>query len=157
MDLSTVDELKKFTQNLNSKILLPTLDIDDDVPSKSVIKKIAKNNLTKKKRKNLPVLCKQCNKTFSSNKSLSTHLILHKKVRPFKCDICLKQFQTKQNLQNHQNIHLGLKPHGCPHCVKWFTEKSTLTKHLLTHTRKKPHCCIHCNKRFTQVSCFIST
>lgn len=125
-----------------------------------------------------PVLCPECPKSFSSERSLHqhkryhreselipcpmcdvkfrypgelrAHLAVHSQARPFQCHLCEKAFKYKRNLQKHFLTHTGLKPHECHLCGCRYAERSSLTKHLRSHSTPggRPFSCDVCRKRF---------
>lgn len=56
--------------------------------------------------------------------------------KPFKCEFCDKNFSLDFNLRTHLRTHTGEKPYQCsfPGCLKRFTQSSNLTAHEKTHS-----------------------
>lgn len=79
----------------------------------------------RKIKENIIPTCKECNKTFISNKNLKTH---------------------------EKSVHQNIKPHGCVVCNKKFSKPADLTRHIRIHTKEKPYICNQCNKSFSQNS-----
>src|SRR5688572_9568216 len=68
--------------------------------------------------------CPRCLKTFSSSKSLRTHMKSHgrkKKKTHYSCSECNKEFKSSANLKVHQRVHTGEKPFKCRQCEKTFS------------------------------------
>ena len=76
-----------------------------------------------------------CDKVFTRQRSLRTHLKVHNDVRPHVCTVCSKRFRTKRNLQNHTNWHNGVKPHQCEICGHRSLTKGNLKKHMEVHLK----------------------
>ena len=58
--------------------------------------------------------CEICEKTFSLNRSLKTHIkVVHEELRPFRCELCGRTFNRKQQLVYHvkrEHEHVKIKP-----------------------------------------------
>ena len=67
----------------------------------------------------------------------------------YQCIECDKVFSNNGILTSHLMIHIREKPYQCSHCGKAFADKCTLLKHNKTHTGEKPYQCIQCDKAFT--------
>ncbi|CAL4236310.1 unnamed protein product, partial [Meganyctiphanes norvegica] len=102
-----------------------------------------------------PYQCSECDKAFSCNSNLVTHLITHNRnnfinsicnvtssgesnpvkqehteERIYKCSQCDKPFPKNSLLISHMRTHTGEKPYQCTQCDKTFAEKSNLNRHL---------------------------
>ena len=73
--------------------------------------------------------CKVCDQSFSSERSLQRHLLLHTGEQPYSCNICLKRFAQKDNYTGHMNMHSGARPYQCKNCFKTFTYVCNLSRH----------------------------
>eukprot|EP01083_Nonionella_stella_P277021 941773_1 len=92
--------------------------------------------------------CGVCQKNFTRECNLKSHLRSHGRVKPFSCELCQKVFTQKGILNAHMLIHTGGKPHTCDRCQKGFRMKAQLKSHLLTHSGVKPFSCNVCHKEF---------
>ncbi|KAF1845868.1 uncharacterized protein K460DRAFT_366717 [Cucurbitaria berberidis CBS 394.84] len=67
--------------------------------------------------------CQTCQKTFTCQKHLSRHQVVHGDSRPFQCGVCFKAFSRKDGLQRHESTHRGskslvqIKGRACAACV----------------------------------------
>ena len=53
--------------------------------------------------------------------------------RPYECQYCERRFSLDFNLRTHMRTHSGEKPYQCQYCGKRFTQSSNLTSHFKTH------------------------
>ncbi|XP_018578498.1 zinc finger protein 501-like [Anoplophora glabripennis] len=112
--------------------------------------KVSNGEITKSNKKSISeLICKICNKNFSSKSSVLQHLQLHGEKK-FLCTICGKSFLRNRQLEDHSKLHTGEKPHVCKYCGKSFRLISGYKSHILIHTGEKPYKCKMCNKGFVQ-------
>ncbi len=105
-----------------------------------------------------PYACDQCDKSFTQNSNLKTHIrFIHTKERPYTCDMCPKSFTQNSNLKNHiRHIHTKEKPYTCDMCPKSFTQNSNLKSHIRhIHTKEKPYACNICSNSFCDAGSLI--
>ncbi|KOB70797.1 putative KRAB box and zinc finger C2H2 type domain containing protein [Operophtera brumata] len=98
--------------------------------------------------------CNECEKTFSSTRSLSVHKKKHQKEEPlsYTCDVCRKEFVSKALVKRHLKLHMtshmvthsGAHPHACGTCGASFTKPTSLKKHAMIHTGQRPYGCDTC-------------
>lgn len=79
--------------------------------------------------------CPKCDRTFSSERRLSNHVLKHDTDQlEHSCQICEKRFANVHRLRRHiQSIHEDLHPHVCDICGKKFKFKPSFERHLLEH------------------------
>ncbi|KAK9744839.1 Zinc-finger associated domain (zf-AD) [Popillia japonica] len=106
--------------------------------------------LTGRERENVPIHCKDCNRSFRW-KYYKVHLKLHQGDRPFKCDQCDKMFVQAHQLKNHHRVHTDEAPFSCNTCGKTFKNSQNLYVHKAQHTEGRPHKCEKCDKRFKSI------
>jgi hypothetical protein len=82
-----------------------------------------------------PVKCQECDRPFSSERSLKDHVdVIHGRVRPqdrpvFECDICGRSVLSIRSLRKHvKAVHQGLRRFECTSCPSKFAEKAKLEK-----------------------------
>eukprot|EP00117_Sycon_ciliatum_P030661 scpid97850/ scgid24125/ Zinc finger protein 354C; Protein AJ18 len=92
--------------------------------------------------------CKYCDKSFSTQSSLTSHERTHREEKPFKCKVCDKVFDWRSLLVRHVRVHSGDKPFTCKFCAKSFSDKSNHTAHERYHTGEKRFSCDHCDQGF---------
>ncbi|XP_030381833.1 transcription factor grauzone [Scaptodrosophila lebanonensis] len=93
------------------------------------------HNKTAHSEKVLKHPCSKCDRTFSSERRLTNHLLKHETDQlEHSCQICLKSFANVHRLRRHiQSIHEDLHPHVCDICGKKFKFKPSFERHLLEH------------------------
>jgi len=90
-----------------------------------------------------PYICKICNKGFNEKGNLKTHQRFHSNLRPFKCNFCDKSYKTNGHLKDHIQIqHMHIRKYSCMYCKKTFGRISTLKSHIRTHTGEKNFKCL---------------
>ena len=85
--------------------------------------------------------CSLCEKKFSKEANLTTHLRIHYGDKPFECVVCGKQYTTKSSMVAHLRSHTGEKPYECSVCGKKYTNWSSLKYHFDRHLEGRPQGC----------------
>ena len=104
-----------------------------------------KNNCNDDKTmKQSKFICKQCDQSFNSNKTLKSH---RQKEHPIviSCKVCEDKFSENVKLELHMNIHKIDKQEKCDDCGKVFYFKWRLKKHKEMHTDKNVKKCHYFN------------
>lgn len=95
--------------------------------------------------------CIECQKMFSKQESLASHMKMHKSdQKEYFCDFCPKSFSKMNKLTRHAKIHDEMKSHKCNICERTFALGGQLIDHMNKHKNLKPHVCPYCNKGFQQ-------
>nr|XP_054931101.1 uncharacterized protein LOC126538992 [Dermacentor andersoni] len=95
--------------------------------------------------------CGVCRQRFSTKKSVTNHLVVHKGDKPYACDVCGLKFFQKFPLLKHRRIHTGAMPYACKLCPSKFCRKESLDRHQQLHVRGADMChCLECGKSFTR-------
>lgn len=93
---------------------------------------------SKKRRANVPCVCEECGKSFSSKAKWQTHHNkYHAEFDKHACKICGFRCGSKTRLGEHMTVHEAPKI-LCPTCGKKVKTKQNLNVHLRTHTGEKP-------------------
>lgn len=120
--------------------------------------------------------CTQCDKTFTRERNLRRHAIVHSETRPFNCDFCQKGYNRYDNLRQHivscylsteegksrygterppelmeeleQRIRKQGKTYDCQICGDSFNAYKQLIEHRKVHTKAKPYECSECDASF---------
>lgn len=115
------------------------------------------------KGENSILKCKFCDKQFSVQRYLDTHVMVkHTKTETFQCENCDKTFHQKKHLKRHRETIHGLqnpdiinfksspKNHICNICGSIFNRADNLTRHMKSaHVPKvKDFACMYCEKKF---------
>ena len=97
---------------------------------------------------NDPFYCVECNKTFLTKQSFSTHVkSVHTPVIR-ECQECGKKLKAKAMLRHMQLVHIKDKKHRCSECPKAFVIKTQLLKHVeQVHQSLRPYGCEQCTYR----------
>ena len=92
--------------------------------------------------------CLECDKTFSSKKSLDEHTsTVHATNKPFSCDVCSKTYATDIQFRRHRKLHTMDRMFSCEKCGNSFKQKSYLVRHMDTHN-ENPYICGTCGNSF---------
>ncbi|XP_050360124.1 zinc finger protein 43-like [Nymphalis io] len=101
------------------------------------------------------LICKPCNRTFSSIATYQQHMKISKKHVSendfkFMCSDCGKRFPTKSRLRDHINWeHLKNYVYSCDECQKVFKTSNSVYHHKQVHKKDVvEHLCDHCGKPF---------
>ncbi|XP_020791562.2 gastrula zinc finger protein XlCGF57.1-like [Boleophthalmus pectinirostris] len=103
-----------------------------------------------------PIICEVCEKGFTREDNLNTHMLIHKGERPHTCTVCNKSFTEAGHLKTHIRIHTGEKPFSCSLCRKCFTHRATRDRHERSHSGKRPYSCSECGTEFKQKAHYLS-
>ena len=96
---------------------LPIVQPDDDVPEV----------VTQTSYK-----CAKCDKVYSRNDTLQTHLKSVHGKSSIKCLVCSRTFSSSSALKRHELTHNEERAHQCQLCPKNFKRDDALTNHMCT-------------------------
>ena len=105
----------------------------------NVMAGLIENHASKKQKvliKEKLFACDECDKSYTTQGSLTVHIRTHTGEKPFACNQCDKSFTRKSSLTTHSKIHTGEKPFVCNQCDKSFARKGDHTKHIKTQHAK---------------------
>ena len=91
-----------------------------------------KNHIMTIHEHNRPFKCPfpNCEKSYSIQSRLHSHLKIHSAIKPYICKICNKGFNEKGNLKTHQRFHSNLRPFKCNFCDKSYKTNGHLKDHI---------------------------
>lgn len=92
-----------------------------------------------------PLVCIQCNYSFTQGHNLKIHLPIHSGEKTFSCTHCNYSCTWASNLKIHQLAHPGDILCDCTSCNFSFTTTGHLKMHMLIHSGEKPLRCEECN------------
>lgn len=97
------------------------------------------------------LVCKVCEKVFSTPMNLERHVRLHKRKDPplndYLCNICGRGFSIRGNYETHMRMHRNERNYVCELCGKAFVQWASLFYHKFSHGEKKL-VCSYCGKLF---------
>ncbi|XP_050718391.1 uncharacterized protein LOC126999693 isoform X2 [Eriocheir sinensis] len=104
-----------------------------------------------------PWQCRECLKTFSTERGACDHYAASHKGENYACEFCGVSYVRKRDLIGHYNkMHLNIKPYKCKlsDCPETFSSHSQLYRHMqAVHSRKKgsvKHECHMCGASFSE-------
>lgn len=146
-----VDQIRSAVNNSRQKYSCP--QCDKKFQWRGNLQRHVDSHLARAKGE---LVCKPCNRTFSSIATYKQHMKISKKhvsENDFKymCSDCGKRFANKTRLKDHVNWeHLKNYVHTCDVCQKVFKSHTSLYLHRQVVHKKDnaEHLCDHCGKPF---------
>lgn len=74
-------------------------------------------------------ICPVCQRVFSLESQLATHMRIHSDKHPFQCKACMKRFKKKSYLALHEKRHDVKKQYKCEFCKKEFYTMQERNQH----------------------------
>lgn len=103
--------------------------------------------------KERPYVCSFCDKTFTQNTTLKTHMAAKHIGKSVECTFsgCTKKFSRNSFLKQHIiRDHNLLRDYACPDCEKTYKQKSHLDRHIEASHNFIRHACNYCEKSFSK-------
>nr|XP_044989249.1 zinc finger imprinted 2 [Jaculus jaculus] len=97
------------------------------------------------------LICKVCNRVFTSEVGLRKHESFHTGKRPFRCHLCDKGFFLMPHLNKHLRIHSGKKCSGANMRRNPSVPRGVaICGRVSTNLQEDGHECLKCGKAFVQ-------
>ena len=111
----------------------------------------------KRIRTNNAFKCSYCNYQTYHRITLIRHTRIHTNEKPFSCEYCNKHFSRQHDLTTHIQSKHALyqnRKYKCKYqnCKKRYAIKDSLLYHYLVHENKNPFICDKCNKSYRSAS-----
>uniref|UniRef100_A0A336M3Y1 CSON009405 protein n=1 Tax=Culicoides sonorensis TaxID=179676 RepID=A0A336M3Y1_CULSO len=97
-------------------------------------------------------VCETCNKGFTTQKYLDTHIQTHSAPKSFTCKFCSEVFEERKDLHQHNKLHINERPYLCSECGQRFLRNDYLVIHMRRHKGEKPYKCRFCEKSFPRAT-----
>ena len=79
--------------------------------------------------------CDFCGKTFTVEKKLKIHKVIHTEEKPYLCSQCPMKFKRLDAMRTHvRGVHTDERPYPCDECSKSFKSRQKLDIHRRLHT-----------------------
>jgi len=147
---------KQFKQNFTLKEHLRLHNEDDQIacdkcPKRFIsMRRLNEHNESAHMDKNTVEIykCDVCAKTFSNQRSVRDHQLVHKDVKEMMCSFCGSSFKGERKLKYHiRSVH-AVKTFKCEVCPKVFSTNASLIRHNKYHLNQKDFACQFCPKAF---------
>lgn len=103
--------------------------------------------------KERPYICEYCDKSFSQNTTLKTHVVAKHTGKTVHCTYegCDKKFARSSFLKQHiKRDHQNLRDYVCSYCEKSYKQKSHLDRHIDASHMNIRYQCNKCEKSFSK-------
>ena len=141
-DLEKNEQTSSKKESMEDEYDFTEDDVDDD-PSQTLNEDVANGTTDGGK-----YACKQCDKQFTTQSILKSHIQSKHEGVKYACDQCAYEATHQSNLKSHiQSVHEGVK-YACDQCDKQFTKQDKLKDHTqATHDGIK-YACNQCDSEF---------
>ncbi|XP_055612654.1 uncharacterized protein LOC129759270 [Uranotaenia lowii] len=97
--------------------------------------------------------CNDCGEKFARGENLKRHIRHRHAEATFSCNYCPRKMKTREAQLQHERSHTGEKPFECrtAGCSKRYASITDRRRHeMLNHTGERPHCCSFCSASFVR-------
>ncbi|XP_069675329.1 uncharacterized protein [Periplaneta americana] len=106
-----------------------------------------KRHIYRKHQRVYPFQCEFCDKGFTRQSQLQSHLYQHTGILPITCSYCQLRFRTQRDLKRHERSHSNIYACDFPNCEEMFQRRVHLLKHITVHHPSEFICDV-CKKSF---------
>ncbi|TPX38081.1 hypothetical protein SmJEL517_g00310 [Synchytrium microbalum] len=121
----------KQEHHYDDDIIVAKVIVDDEAANEAIADLM--KNIGKPRNFKIPQFkCafKGCEKVFTRQYNLRSHMKLHTGELLFNCQYCSSKFVRGHDVRRHERLHTNERPFVCPRCGKGFSRSDALKRHI---------------------------